>query len=139
MSEGFDPQSMLQQALEMQQRLMEAQAEAAAELVEGSAGGGKVTITMTGTGDVTAVHIDPSVVVPDEVDMLEDLVLAALRDAANRVALVAQQQMGANLGDLFGGGGLAALFGGGDDGGFDDDDDDEDDDGELELPPGDKA
>jgi len=130
MSEGFDPQALLAQALEMQQRLMDAQAEAAAETVEGSAGGGKVKVTMAGTGEVTAVRIDPSVVVPEEVEMLEDLVLAALHDAAARVADLAQHQMDAGgLGDLLAGGGdaglggLAGLFGGG---------------RVEELPPGDR-
>ena len=107
MTEGFDPQALLARALEMQQRLLDAQAEAADATVEGTAGGGKVRVTMTGTGDVTAVHIDPSVVNPDEVDLLEDLVLAALHDAVTRVGLLAEQRMGDGLG-----GGLAELFGG---------------------------
>ncbi len=106
MTEGFDPQALLARALEMQQRLLDAQAQAADASVVGSAGGGKVRVTMSGTGDVTAVHIDPSVVNPAEVDLLEDLVLAALHDAATRVGLLAEQQMGAGLG-----GGLAELFG----------------------------
>ena len=112
MTEGFDPQALLAQAMEMQQRLLEAQAEAAESTVDGSAGGGKVHVTMTGTGEVTAVHIDRSVVDPADVELLEDLIVAALRDAANRVALLAEQTMGSGLGglgELFGGGGL---FGG---------------------------
>jgi len=114
MSDSFDPEALLAQALEMQQRLMEAQAEAASETVEGSAGGGAVRVTMTGAGEVTAVRLDPSVVVADEVEMLEDLILAALRDASSQVAALADQQMDiGGLGDLFGGGsGLGALFGG---------------------------
>jgi DNA-binding YbaB/EbfC family protein len=106
-TEGFDPQALLARALEMQQRLLDAQAEAADETIEGTAGGGKVRVTMTGTGEVTAVRIDPSVVDPSEVDLLEDLVVAAFRDAATRVGLLAEQRMGAGLG------GLADLFGGG--------------------------
>ena len=114
MVEGFDPQALLAQALEMQQRLASAQEAAATETVEGQAGGGKVRITMTGAGEVTAVRIDPSVVVAEEVELLEDLVLAALHDASTRAAAQAQSQLG--LGDLFGGGsggGLAGLLGGG--------------------------
>jgi DNA-binding YbaB/EbfC family protein len=112
MTEGFDPQALLAQALEMQQRLLDAQAEAAESSVDGTAGGGMVRVTMTGTGEVTSVHIDPSVVDPAEVELLEDLVLAALRDAATRVALVAEQTLGSGLlgGD---GGGLGGLLGGG--------------------------
>ncbi len=107
MTEGFDPQALLARALEMQQRLLDAQAEAAEETVEGTAGGGKVRVTLTGTGDVTAVRIDPSVVDPAEVDLLEDLIVAAFHDAATRAGLLAEQRMGDGLG------GLADLFGGG--------------------------
>ncbi len=128
MSDGFDPQALLAQALEMQQRLIEAQDAAAAESVEGTAGGGSVRVTMTGTGEVTAVRIDPTVVVAEEVDLLEDLIVAALRDASTRVGELAQQSMGlgdlgdlggllggagGDLGGLFGGGGLGELLGGG--------------------------
>ncbi|MHB8464670.1 MAG: YbaB/EbfC family nucleoid-associated protein [Acidimicrobiales bacterium] len=104
--QGFDPQALLAQALEMQERLIAAQADAAAEVVEGSAGGGKVKVTMTGAGEVTAVRIDPSVVVADDVEMLEDLILAALHDAAGRASALAHDAMGGlgALGGLFGGG-----------------------------------
>ena len=111
MSEGFDPQALLAQALEMQQRLMDAQAEAAAETVEGRSGGGKVVVTMTGAGEVVSVRIDPSVVVADEVDLLEDLVVAAFRDAATQASDRAQQGLG-GLGDLLGEGGLEGALGG---------------------------
>jgi DNA-binding YbaB/EbfC family protein len=113
MSDAFDPQALLAQALEMQQRLLDAQAEAAEATVEGTAGGGTVRVTMTGTGEVTAVRIDPSVVDPQEVELLEDLVVVALRDASAKVGALAEQRLGSGLlggmGDLFGGGGL---FGG---------------------------
>jgi len=112
MTEGFDPQSLLAQALEMQQRLVQAQEDAANETIEGSAGGGKVKVVMTGTGEVTAVRIDPSVVDPTDVDLLEDLIVAALRDGATRVAEQAEQRLG--LGGFGGGlGALGDLFGGG--------------------------
>ena len=110
MSEGFDPQAMLAQALEMQQRLLEAQAEAAQSTVEGTSGGGKVTVTMTGTGDVAAVRIDPSVVDPTDVELLEDLIVAAMHDATTKVGRAAEERLGSGLlggvGDLFGFGGM---------------------------------
>lgn len=98
------------------QSAMAASQEAAATEVEGSAGGGMVKIRATGGGDVLAVSIDPAVVDPDDVEGLEDLVLAALRDVNSRVAELHDQAMGgldpsAMLGGL---GGLGAMFGGGD-------------------------
>ena len=111
MSEMPDLGALLAQAQKMQEQLMAAQAEAAAQEVEGSAGGGKVRITVTGSGTFTAVHIDPSVVDPDGVDALEDLVLAALHDASARVAHLSQEAMG-GIGDALGlGGGLGGLLG----------------------------
>jgi DNA-binding YbaB/EbfC family protein len=107
MSEGFDPQSILSQAMELQEQLMAAQAGIAETSVEGTSGGGKVTITMSGDGEVTAVRIDPSVVDPAEVDLLEDLLVAAFHDAMGQCQALAQQQM--NFGGL---GGLGELFGG---------------------------
>jgi DNA-binding YbaB/EbfC family protein len=128
-SDEFDLQSLLAQAGEITQRLSAAQSETADETFEGSSGGGKVKITLTGTGDVQTVRIDPSVVDPDEVDLLEDLIVAAFHDAGSKLGEWAQQQMvagmgafgglgdlfggGGPLGDLLGGGGLGALFGGG--------------------------
>ena len=115
MSEGFDPQALLAQALEMQQRLLDAQAEAAESTVEGAAGGGKVRVTMSGTGEVVSVRIDRSVVDPDEVELLEDLVIVAFRDATAKVGQLAEQRLGSGLmggmGDLLGGLG-GGLFGG---------------------------
>jgi len=109
-TEGFDPQALLAQALEMQQRLLDAQAEAAAATVEGTSGGGKVVVTMTGTGDVTAVRLDRSVVDPDDVELLEDLIVAALHDAATKVGAAAEERLGPGLlggvGDMFGLGGV---------------------------------
>jgi nucleoid-associated protein EbfC len=96
--------------LESAQEALAAQAEAANEVVEGSAGGGVVRVTMTGTGEVEAVSIDPEVVDPEEVEMLQDLVVAALHDATAKVAEIQRQALGA-----FGGfdiGGLGGPSGG---------------------------
>ena len=86
MSDAFDLDGLLQQALAVQQQLTAAQAGAAASEVQGSAGGGSVTVTMTGAGEVTAIRIAREVIDPDERELLEDLVLAALRDASTRAA-----------------------------------------------------
>src|SRR4051794_36473898 len=95
----------------MQQHLMQAQAEAQAAVVEGRAGGGMVKITMQGSGDVTRVEIQAEVVNAAEVDILEDLVLAALRDATEQVRAIQSQALG-DAGDLGLGGGLGGLLGG---------------------------
>lgn len=111
MTEGFDLQAMLAQAQEMQQRMMEAQQATADQEVEGQAGGGMVRVTATGAGEFLAVRISPEVVNVDEVEMLEDLVLAALRDVAAQVAVLGQETLGElGLGGL---GGLGGLMGGG--------------------------
>lgn len=89
--------------LEQAQQMMAAQAEAAEREVEGVAGGGVVRIRATGAGEVLAVVIAPEVVDPEDVTMLEDLVLAALHDVRARVADLQRDAMGP-LGDLLGGG-----------------------------------
>lgn len=89
----------------MQEQLMAAQAEAAEQVLQGQAGGGAVRIEVTGGMDFRSVTIDPSAVDPDEVEMLQDLVLAALHDAMARVGEV-QQGMASGLGLGTGLGGL---------------------------------
>lgn len=88
---------MMQQAQAMQGRL---QAELEALRVEGTAGGGLVGIEMSGSKDVLAVRIDPSAVDPTDVETLQDLVLAALRDAARRVDEAVQKKTSAMLGGM---------------------------------------
>ena len=93
------------------QEAMAAQAEAANRTVEGTAGGGVVRVTMTGGGEVTAVTLAPEVVDPDDIEMLQDLIVAALHDAGGKVVDMQRQALGAlgqiDLGSAFGG-----LFGG---------------------------
>jgi DNA-binding YbaB/EbfC family protein len=97
---------LLQQAQEMQQQLVAAQAEAAEEEVEGQAGGGAVKVRVTGGMAFRAVRIAPEAVDPDDVEMLEDLVLAALHDAVAKAQELQQGALGAlgslGLGDLGG-------------------------------------
>jgi DNA-binding YbaB/EbfC family protein len=93
----------------MQQQLAAAQAELAEAEVTGTAGGGLVTVTIAGTGEVTAVKIDPKAVDPDDVETLEDLVLAAIHNASEAVREMTEQKMGpltSGLGGLGGGLGL---------------------------------
>lgn len=108
MSDSLDFNALLQQAQAMQEQLAAAQEAQAEQSVVGEAGGGKVQVTMRGDGQVEAVSIDPDVVDPTDVELLEELLVVALRNAANKVADLQQQAMGGL--DL---GGLGGLLGGG--------------------------
>lgn len=91
---GLDLSAMLEQAMAMKEQIDAAQQEAAAQVVVGRAGGGVVTVEVTGGMEFRSVTIAPEVVDPEDVEMLQDLVLAALRDAADRAAQLGQQAMG---------------------------------------------
>lgn len=103
---GFE--SLLAQAQQVQQQLLAAQAEADEQVFTGQAGGGVVAVEVTGGLDVRAVRIDPQVVDPGDVEMLEDLVVAALRDVVAQVTEARQ----ASMGEIGLGGGLGGLLGG---------------------------
>jgi len=87
-------QQLMAQAQKMQQQMMAAQAELAEEQVEGMTAGGLVKAVVTGQGDLVSVHIDPSVVDPDDIETLQDLVVGAVRDAAQNAKTVAAARMG---------------------------------------------
>ncbi len=95
-------QQLMKQAQKMQQQMMEAQSRLAEARVEGTAGGGLVTAVVTGSGEVLSLKIDPRAVDPDDVESLEDLVVAALRDAAGNAAELQQTAMGPMAGGLGG-------------------------------------
>jgi len=84
---------LMQQAQKMQENLQKAQAEMASIEVTGSAGGGMVTVTLSGTKECRKVRIDPSVL--SDPEMAEDLVAAAFNDASNKVDAESQSRMGA--------------------------------------------
>ena len=93
--------------MEQAQQMMASAQQAAEEIIEGSSGGGVVKVQVDGALNFQSVHIDPSVVDPDDVEMLADLVLAALRDAGSQLQEGQSDAMGGlDLGDLGG------LFGG---------------------------
>ena len=102
-------QQLMKQAQKMQQQLVAAQEELAAAEVTGSAGGGLVTATVTGSGELLSLTINPSVVDPDDVETLQDLVVAAIRDANRAAQELAADKMGPLAGGL---GGLGGLGGG---------------------------
>ena len=102
MRPGAQPnmQQLMKQAQKMQQQVAQAQAELAAAEVTGTAGGGLVTVEMTGLGEVMSVHIDRKAVDADDVESLEDLVLAAIRNAAEAQRELAEDKMGPATGGL---------------------------------------
>lgn len=102
-----DLQSLMSQAAEMQQRVVAAQQELAETRVVGTSGGGLVMATVTGTGELVHLHLDPQVVDPEDTETLADLVLAAVRDANNAAQQLAAEQMGDITGGFGGLGGLA--------------------------------
>lgn len=77
----------------MQSKLAEKQAELSQKTIEASAGGGKVVVTASGAGDVLSIKIDPSVVDPSDVEMLEDLVLAGVKQAIEDGRKMAEDEM----------------------------------------------
>lgn len=96
-----DFNQILAQAQQMQERLAEAQQQLADQVVEGQSGGGAVRVTVTGAMEFREVHIRADAVDADDVEMLQDLVLAALRDAVAKVGELNSQAMG-GLGGLAG-------------------------------------
>jgi DNA-binding YbaB/EbfC family protein len=125
LSDQFDLGGLLQQAQAMQQQLMEAQARAAEEVVEGESGGGVVKVRLTGGMEFQSVTIDPKAVDPADVETLEDLVLAAIHDALRRAREITGEAIG-GLGAMMGG--LGGLGGGLGLGAAPDEDDDVEDD-----------
>jgi DNA-binding YbaB/EbfC family protein len=95
-----DLMKILQQAQEMQGRFQKIQDELQRITVSGSAGGGMVTVEANGQGSVQRVKIDPSVVNPADVEMLEDLVLVAVTEAQKKAQAQAQQELGKLTGGL---------------------------------------
>ncbi len=87
-------QKMLKQAQQMQEKLAEAQSELADKTVESTVGGGKVTVVANGAGDVLSIKIDPAVIDPEDAEMLEDLVLAGVRQAIEDAKKMAADEMG---------------------------------------------
>ena len=90
-------QKMMQQAQAMQNKMQE---ELAAMRIEAAAGGGMVRVEMSGSKDIMAVHIDKAVVDPEDVETLQDLILAASREASRRVDEAVQKKTASMLGGM---------------------------------------
>lgn len=112
-SPNFDMNELIAQAARVQAELARAQEEILQATVEGTAGNGLVKVTMTGSTELVDLHIDPSVVDPEDIDTLRDLIIGAYKDAHEAAGRLAQDKIGplsqnmnpqGQFGDLFGGG-----------------------------------
>jgi DNA-binding YbaB/EbfC family protein len=93
-------QQIMKQAQKMQEQVAKAQAELAEAELTGTAGGGLVTVVVTGLGEFKSVKIDPKAVDPDDIETLEDLVLAAIHNAAEEQRELTEQKMGPATGGM---------------------------------------
>jgi hypothetical protein len=91
---------ILKQAQKMQQRLLEIQQELKQRVVEGSAGGGMVRVAVNGEQQVLSVKVDPQAASPEDVELLEDMVLAAVNQALEKARQMAQEEMAKVTGGL---------------------------------------
>ena len=93
-------QGLMKQAQMMQKKMQEEQAKLAEEIVEGTSGGGMVKISLNGKFTMTKINIDKSLLTPDDVEVLEDLILAAYNDAKDKVDAKMNESMNALTGGL---------------------------------------
>lgn len=99
---------LMKQAQELQERMAKMQEEAAQKTVEATAGGGMVTVIVNGRQEVLSIKIDPEVVNPGDVDMLQDLIIAAVNDGIRKT----QETMAEQMKGMTGGMNIPGLFGG---------------------------
>jgi hypothetical protein len=89
-----------QMAKQMQRQMQKIQQELAEATIEGSAGGGAIVVAMNGHREVQEVKISPEVVDPDDIEMLQDLILAAINDATTKAQAMAEERMGPLTGGM---------------------------------------
>lgn len=97
MAKGFNP---LQQVKALQEKMARLQQELAAKTVEASAGGGMVTVVVSGKQEIVSIRIEPQVVDPEDIEMLQDLVVAAVNDGLRKAQEMASAEMGKLAGGL---------------------------------------
>jgi DNA-binding YbaB/EbfC family protein len=106
---GMDMDKLLQQVGQMQEQMQKAQDELANEIVEATAGGGMVTVTANGAGEIKQIKIDPKAIDPDDPEMLADMVLAAVNEAIRSARSLMESKLGGLAGGALGGLGLPGL------------------------------
>ena len=92
--------NMLKEAQKLQSKMAEMQAKLAETEVSGAAGAGMVNVTLNGKGEMRAIKIDPSLAEPGEIEVLEDLIVAAFNDAKSRLEAQLQEEMGKLTGGM---------------------------------------
>jgi DNA-binding YbaB/EbfC family protein len=105
----MDMNKLMQQVGEMQEQMQKAQAELENETVESSAGGGMVSVSANGAGDITQIKIDPKAIDPDDPELLADMVLAAVNEAIRSARSLQESKLGGLAGGALGGLGLPGL------------------------------
>ena len=106
---GMDMNQLFQQVGQMQEQMQKAQAELANETVEATAGGGVVTVIANGTGEIKQIKIDPKAIDPNDAEMLEDMILAAVNEAIRSAQSLTESKLGGLAGGALGGLGLPGL------------------------------
>ena len=99
---GGNMNQLMKQAQKMQKQMEEAQAELEASEYTATAGGGAVEVTISGSKEITKIKLDPEVVDPDDIEMLEDLVMAAVNEAIRKMEEMSTQKMSKITGGLGG-------------------------------------
>jgi DNA-binding YbaB/EbfC family protein len=99
---SFDVNKMMEQVQQMQAQMQKAQEELKNETVQATAGGGMVTVTATGDGEISEIKIDPKAIDPDDPEMLEDMVVAAVNEALRSAHGLLEAKLGPALGGLHG-------------------------------------
>jgi DNA-binding YbaB/EbfC family protein len=99
---SFDMNKMLEQVQQMQAQMQKAQEELKNETVQATAGGGMVTVTATGDGEISEIKIDPKAIDPDDPEMLEDMIVAAVNEALRSAHGLLEAKLGPALGGLHG-------------------------------------
>ena len=106
---SFDPNQLMKQVQQMQVEMAKAQDALASERVEGTAGGGAVTASATGQGDLVSITLSPDVVDPADIEMLQDLIVAAVTDALRASRALQESRLGGLAGGMAGGLGLPGM------------------------------
>ena len=99
---GMDFNKMMEQVQQMQAQMQQVQEELKTETVQATAGGGMVTVTASGDGEIKEIKIDPKAIDPDDPEMLEDMVLAAVNEAIRSAHGLIESKLGPAMGGLHG-------------------------------------